>query len=105
MTPVAPHNLNVRPVVLSEDVTLTFKVEGRGDRFLCTLDSRHSLITSERELEIKKADFQIKLIDLEKMSYFKTLRNKSMWGEDLRNELRQDRKSTRMISSHVTISY
>lgn len=89
ITPVAPHNLNVRPVVLSEDVTLTFKVEGRGDRFLCTLDSRHALITSEHELKIKKADFQIKLIDLEKMSYFKTLRNKLMWGEDLRNKLRQ----------------
>lgn len=89
ITPVAPHNLNVRPVVLSEDVSLTFKVEGRGDKFLCTLDSRHSLITSEHELTVKKADFKIKLIDLEKMSYFKTLRNKLMWGEDLRNKLRQ----------------
>lgn len=89
ITPVAPHNLNVRPVVLSEDVSLTFKVEGRGDKFLCTLDSRHALITSEHELAIRKADFKIKLIDLEKMSYFKTLRNKLMWGEDLRNKLRQ----------------
>ncbi|MBY5958131.1 NAD kinase [Membranicola marinus] len=86
ITPVAPHNLNVRPVVLSEDVTLRFKVQGRADNFLCTLDSRYELITSEHEMTIKKADFKIKLVDLEKMSYFKTLRNKLMWGKDLRNK-------------------
>ncbi len=86
ITPVAPHNLNVRPVVLSEDVTLRFKVQGRADNFLCTLDARYELITSEHELTIKKADFKIKLVDLEKMSYFKTLRNKLMWGKDLRNK-------------------
>lgn len=86
ITPVAPHNLNVRPVVLSEDVTLRFKVEGRADNFLCTLDSRYELITSQHEITIKKADFKIKLVDLEKMSYFKTLRNKLMWGKDLRNK-------------------
>src|SRR5680860_106827 len=86
ITPVAPHNLNVRPVALSEDVTLRFKVEGRADNFLCTLDSRYELITSQHEITVKKADFKIKLIDLEKMSYFKTLRNKLMWGKDLRNK-------------------
>lgn len=86
ITPVAPHNLNVRPVILSEDVTLRFKVEGRADNFLCTLDSRYELITSQHEITVKKADFKIKLVDLEKMSYFKTLRNKLMWGKDLRNK-------------------
>ena len=86
LTPVAPHNLNVRPIVLSEDVTLRFKVEGRADNFLCTLDSRYELITSQHEITVKKADFKIKLVDLEKMSYFKTLRNKLMWGKDLRNK-------------------
>ena len=86
VTPVAPHNLNVRPVVLSEDVTLRFKVEGRADNYLCTLDSRYELITSQHEMTIQKADFKIKLIELNKMSYFKTLRNKLMWGKDLRNK-------------------
>jgi len=86
ITPVAPHNLNVRPVVLSEEVTLKFKVEGRADNYLCTLDSRHELITSQHEITIKKADFKIKLVVLKEMSYFKTLRNKLMWGRDLRNK-------------------
>lgn len=86
ITPVAPHNLNVRPVILPEDVTLKFRVEGRADNFLCTLDSRYELITTEHEITIRKADFKIKLVDLEKLSYFKTLRNKLMWGEDLRNK-------------------
>ena len=86
VTPVAPHNLNVRPVVLSEDVVLKFKVEGRADNYLCTLDARHELITSQHEITIKKADFKIKLVGLNKISYFKTLRNKLMWGKDLRNK-------------------
>lgn len=86
LTPVAPHNLNVRPVVLSEDVTLRFKVEGRADNYLCTLDSRYELITSQHEITIQKADFKIQLVELNKMSYFKTLRNKLMWGKDLRNK-------------------
>lgn len=86
ITPVAPHNLNVRPIVLSEDVVLRFKVEGRAENFLSTLDSRYEIITAQHEITIKKADFKIKLVDLEKMSYFKTLRNKLMWGKDLRNK-------------------
>lgn len=86
VTPVAPHNLNVRPVVLSEDVTLRFKVEGRADNYLCTLDSRYELITSQHEITIRKAGFKIKLVELNKISYFKTLRNKLMWGKDLRNK-------------------
>lgn len=86
VTPVAPHNLNVRPVVLSEDVTLKFKVEGRADNYLCTLDARYELITSQHEMTIQKADFKIKLVELNKMSYFKTLRHKLMWGKDLRNK-------------------
>lgn len=85
ITPVAPHNLNVRPVVLSKEVTLKFEVEGRAENFLCTLDSRNEVMTSAHQIEIKKADFKIKLITLEHLSYFKTLRNKLMWGKDLRN--------------------
>ncbi|WP_236973872.1 NAD kinase [Membranihabitans maritimus] len=85
ITPVAPHNLNVRPVVLPEDVCLRFEVEGRADNFLCTLDSRYELMTSSHKLEVRKADFRINLIQLENLSYFKTLRNKLMWGKDLRN--------------------
>ncbi|GAA5220044.1 NAD kinase [Membranihabitans marinus] len=85
ITPVAPHNLNVRPVVLSKDVTLRFEVEGRAENFLCTLDSRYEVMTAHHSIEVKKADFKIKLVSLEHLSYFKTLRNKLMWGKDLRN--------------------
>ncbi len=84
LTPVAPHNLTVRPLVISDDAKLTFKVEGRTENFLCTLDSRFELINSEYQLTIRKCDFEIKLVQLHEMSFAKTMRNKLMWGSDSR---------------------
>ena len=84
LTPVAPHNLNVRPIVISDDSELTFEVEGRTENFLCTLDSRFELITSDYKLKIRKCDFEIKLVQLHEMSFSKTMRNKLMWGFDTR---------------------
>jgi len=85
LTPVAPHNLNVRPVVLSSDHKLTFRIEGRSDNYLCTLDSRSETITEETEITIVKNDFRTKIIRLNEDNFMKTIRNKLNWGVDSRN--------------------
>lgn len=84
ITPVAPHNLNVRPLVISDDSVISFEVEGRTENFLCTLDSRFEIITQDFKLAVRKCDFGIKLVQLEEMSFMKTMRNKLMWGLDTR---------------------
>lgn len=86
ITPVAPHNLNVRPVVIPDDVVLSFEVEGRAENFLCTLDSRYELINSKHQLAIRKCEFNIRLVRLQKSGFLKTLQDKLNWGLDLRNE-------------------
>lgn len=85
ITPIAPHNLNVRPIVISDENVLSFKVEGRSHRFLTSLDSRSVSITPNVEIAIKKADFCFNLIRLEGQNFHTTLRNKMMWGVDQRN--------------------
>ncbi len=85
LTPVAPHNLNVRPIVLSSDHELTFKIEGRSENYLCTMDSRNEVITSDYELTISKNRFKTKLIELEEDNFMMTIRNKLNWGLDKRN--------------------
>ena len=85
LTPVAPHNLNVRPIVLSSDHELTFKIEGRSENYLCTMDSRYEVITSDYELTIRKNNFKTKIIELEEDNFMKTIRNKLNWGLDKRN--------------------
>jgi len=85
LTPVAPHNLNVRPVVLSSEHELSFKIEGRSENYLCTLDSRHTTVTSDVELKIRKNKFSTKLINLKGDNFMNTIRNKLNWGLDKRN--------------------
>lgn len=85
LTPVAPHNLNVRPMILSNDHVISFKVEGRTDNFLCTLDSRHKILTTEHKITIRKNSFSTKLITLEGDNFMQTIRNKLHWGLDKRN--------------------
>ena len=85
ITPVAPHNLNVRPIVISDDSVISFEIEGRAENFLCTLDSRFETITSEHQLAVRKNDFTIRLVQLEGIGFLKTLRNKLDWGKDTRN--------------------
>jgi len=85
ITPVAPHNLNVRPLILSETSTITFEIEGRSENFMCTLDSRYETVTAEHKLSIKKCEFQTHLIRLEDSSFLKTIRGKLAWGRDSRN--------------------
>ncbi len=85
ITPVAPHNLNVRPIVISDDSVVSFEVEGRADNFLCTLDSRIEKVTAEDQLAVRKGDFTIKLVQLQDVGFIDTIRNKLAWGRDTRN--------------------
>jgi len=84
ITPIAPHNLNVRPIVISNNKTVSFKVSGRNDSFNVSLDSRTKTIKNEPELTIRKADFRFNMVNLEGQHFFETLRNKLLWGIDKR---------------------
>jgi len=85
ITPVAPHNLNVRPIIVPDDNIISFEVEGRTDGFLCTLDSRREIVPKEIQLAVKREKFNINLIRLNENNFLQTLRNKLSWGLDKRN--------------------
>ncbi len=85
LTPVAPHNLNVRPIVISDNSVVSFEVEGRARHFLCTLDSRYEQIDSTVSIAVRKADFEISLIRLDNTNFLGTIREKLAWGLDRRN--------------------
>ena len=85
ITPVAPHNLNIRPIVVPDDNIISFEVEGRTDSFICTLDSRRVVVPKEAQLAVKKEKFAINLIRLNENNFLQTLRNKLSWGLDKRN--------------------
>lgn len=85
ITPIAPHNLTVRPVVVPDSRTIRLKIEGRGRNYLCSLDSRSVTIDSSIELTVQKANFQINVIQTEGQNFLNTIRNKMMWGLDRRN--------------------
>lgn len=85
VTPVAPHNLNVRPIVIPDDAVVSFEIEGRAENFLCTLDSRFETISSSVKLAVKKADFHIAMVQLEEGNFLNTMRDKLTWGLDKRN--------------------
>ncbi len=85
ITPIATHNLTVRPVVIPDNCRIKLIVEGQHQDFLCVLDSRSRALHSPAELIISKLDFHINLICLEKKDFFKTIRNKLAWGIDKRN--------------------
>lgn len=85
LTPIAPHNLNARPLVVSDDTIIRLKVSGREENHLVSLDSRIASLENGREILVKKASFTIKMIEFSSESFLKTLRNKLLWGEDKRN--------------------
>lgn len=85
ITPVSPHNLTARPIVLSDKSKISFKVEGRSKKFMISLDSRFESIDESVKLTIKKSSFVVKLVQLEEGHFFKTLRQKLNWGLDIRN--------------------
>ncbi|HMK02606.1 MAG TPA: NAD kinase [Ferruginibacter sp.] len=85
ITPVSPHNLNIRPIVVPDNTIISFEVEGRTDGFLCALDSRRELVGKEVQLAVRKERFGINLIRLNENNFLQTLRNKLSWGLDKRN--------------------
>ncbi len=85
ITPVAPHNLNIRPIVVPDDNIISFEIESRSDGFLCSMDSRKEIVPKEVQLAVKKEKFRINLVRLNENNFLQTLRNKLSWGLDKRN--------------------
>ena len=85
ITPVAPHNLNVRPIVVPDDNIISFEVEGRLDQFICALDSRREIVDKHIQLAVKKEQFTISLVKINENNFLQTLRKKLAWGFDTRN--------------------
>lgn len=85
ITPVAPHNLNVRPIVVPDDNIISFEIESRSDQAICSLDSRREIITKDVQLAVRKESFMLSLIRLNENNFLQTLRNKLTWGLDKRN--------------------
>ena len=85
ITPVSPHNLGTRPIVISDESEITFQIEGRSKKYLVSLDSRFETIDDSVKLKIKRERFKVKLVQLPGQHYFHTLRQKLNWGLDARN--------------------
>jgi NAD+ kinase len=85
ITPVAPHNLNVRPIIVPDDNIISFEIEGRTDHFICALDSRKELVDKKVQLAVRNESFTLSLVRLNENNFLQTLRNKLSWGLDTRN--------------------
>lgn len=85
ITPIAPHNLNARPLVIPDETEITLKVSGREENYLVSLDSRITSVGNDSILTIKKTPFQINMVEIPDETFLKTLRTKLLWGEDKRN--------------------
>lgn len=85
ITPIAPHNLNARPLVIPDDTEIKLKVSGREEQYLVSLDSRILYVNNNSELYISKNPFTIKMVEFPEETFLKTLRKKLLWGEDKRN--------------------
>ena len=85
LTPIAPHNLSARPLIIPDSTEIHLRVSGREDSHLVSLDSRIATLENGTLIKINKADFKIKMIDLLSESFLTTLRKKLLWGEDKRN--------------------
>ncbi len=85
ITPVAPHNLNVRPIVVPDNNIISFQIESRSDDIICSLDSRREVVGKNIQLAVRKESFQVNLVRLRENNFLQTLRNKLSWGLDKRN--------------------
>jgi len=85
ITPVAPHNLNVRPIIVPDDNIISFEIESRSDQVICALDSRREIVNKNVQLAVRKEAFEINLVRLSENNFLQTLRNKLTWGLDKRN--------------------
>ncbi len=85
ITPVAPHNLNVRPIIVPDDNIISFEVESRAENIICALDSRREIVGKNVSLAVRKEDFMVSLLRLNENNFLQTLHNKLTWGLDKRN--------------------
>lgn len=85
ITPIAPHNLNARPLVVKDETEIRLKVSGRDDYYSVSLDSRLFSVNNDTILYIKKSPFEINMVEIPDATFLQTLRNKLFWGEDRRN--------------------
>ena len=85
ITPMAPHNLNARPLVITDDMEIELRISGREEQFLISLDSRISAVSKDTIVRIKKSPFTISIIEFKEESFLNTIRKKLLWGEDKRN--------------------
>ncbi|MEI6265283.1 MAG: NAD kinase [Sphingobacteriia bacterium] len=85
ITPVAPHNLNVRSIVIPDNNVISFEVEGRADQFICAMDARREIVPKTVQLAIRKENFGVNLVRLNENTFLSTLRTKLTWGLDKRN--------------------
>ena len=85
VTPMAPHNLNARPLVIPDDTEIELKISGREEQFLISLDSRIAAVSKDTKVYIRKAPFTISIIELKEETFLNTIRKKLLWGADKRN--------------------
>ncbi len=85
IAPIASHNLTVRPVIIQDTSVIKIKIEGREEKYLMTMDSRHSAITKDDEIIIKKCNFSVNLVQMKNKDFFSAIRDKLLWGVDNRN--------------------
>jgi NAD+ kinase len=85
ITPVAPHNLNVRSIIVPDDNIISFEVESRSENIICALDSRRELVGRNVQLAVRKESFPVNLIRLSENNFLQTIHNKLTWGMDKRN--------------------
>jgi NAD+ kinase len=85
ITPVAPHNLNVRSIIVPDDHVISFEVESRSENIICSLDSRREIVGKNVSLAVRKESFTINLLRLSENSFLQTLHTKLTWGLDRRN--------------------
>lgn len=85
ITPVAPHNLNVRPIIVPDNNIISFEIESRSDQIICAMDSRREIVSKNVQLAVRKESFFINLVRLSENNFLQALRNKLTWGLDKRN--------------------
>lgn len=85
VTPIASHNLNIRPFIITDDSEVKLKIKTREETYFLSLDSRNIAMPAEVELNLKKADFRLNIVIPKQMTYLLTLRDKMFWGSDKRN--------------------
>jgi NAD+ kinase len=85
ITPVAPHNLNVRPIIVPDDNVISFEIESRSAHIICSLDARREVVGKNVSLAVRKESFSIRLLRLSENNFLQTLHNKLTWGLDKRN--------------------